>query len=305
MNPGTEASESGVAEAAVPACVVEQRATAVYRGLGHADDLADHDAVVTPVVHRRRPAFERGERAVKDGRTGEPARVVRMHLELGIEWPAPGGQPARGLLRVFVEDRHGPQARGENGIVETGDLLRAEQHEQRLEGHRRERVHRHRVPGPVQRGGDHDDAGGELAGGTPVGCRVHVRARLAVHRPALPLPGSPPCAACARVQRTIVTAEPIAAQPAPPYRYHSPAPVLVMITLPPEFGMASKNDARIQPSAGTRAPPSVRIAQPPARQVIRIPAQNPNAATGTDPIPRLYWKHPTRPSIAPSRNSTP
>src|SRR5260370_27102839 len=99
-------------------------------------------------------------------------------------------------------------------------------------------------------------------------------------------------------------AAPTAAQAAPPYRYHLPGPVLVMTTLPPGFGMASTNDPRIQPSAGPRAPPSVRIAQPPATQVARIPAQQANAATGTGPIARLYWKHPIRPSIAPSKNST-
>ena len=36
---------------------------------------------------------------------------------------------------------------------------------------------------------------------------------------------------------------------------------------------------------------------------MKISAQNASAATGTGPTPRLNWKQPSSPCIAPSRNS--
>jgi len=55
--------------------------------------------------------------------------------------------------------------------VETGDLLRAEQHERRLERYRRERADGHRVAGA---GRHDDDAAGKLARGPPESSRVDV-----------------------------------------------------------------------------------------------------------------------------------
>ena len=91
----------------------------------------------------------------------------------------------------------------------------------------------------------------------------------------------------------------------PPYRYHLPGAVLVMMTLPFETGMDSTNDAMIQPIPGTTAPLTERVAQAASRHVARMTAQQTSAATGTGPATRLYWKLPSIPSTAPSRNSTP
>ena len=91
----------------------------------------------------------------------------------------------------------------------------------------------------------------------------------------------------------------------PPYRYHLPAVVLVMMTLPLETGIDSTNDAMIQPIPGSAAPLTERVAQAPSRQVARMTAQQTSAPTGTDPAERLYWKLPISPCTAPNRNSTP
>ena len=91
----------------------------------------------------------------------------------------------------------------------------------------------------------------------------------------------------------------------PPYRYHLPGVVLVMMTLPFETGMDSTNDAMIQPIPGRIAPLTERMAQAPSRQVARITAQHTSAATGTGPDARLYWKLPITPCTAPNRNSAP
>src|SRR6516225_4918276 len=96
-----------------------------------------------------------------------------------------------------------------------------------------------------------------------------------------------------------------ATQSVPPYRYHLPAVVLVMMTLPLETGIDSTNDARIQPIPGSTAPLTERVAQDASRQVARIAAQHTSAATGTDPDARLYWKLPISPCTRPNRNSTP
>src|SRR3984893_10873648 len=97
---------------------------------------------------------------------------------------------------------------------------------------------------------------------------------------------------------------PAATQSVPPYRYHSPAFVLVMMTLPLETGIDSTNDARIQPIPGKTAPLAERVAQAPSTQVARMAAQQISAATGTAPDARLYWKLPISPCTAPNRNST-
>ena len=91
----------------------------------------------------------------------------------------------------------------------------------------------------------------------------------------------------------------------PPYRYHLPGVVLVMMTLPFETGLDSTNAAMIQPIAGRTAPLTERMAQAASRHVARMATQNASAATGTDPIVRAYWKLPIIPSTRPSRNSTP
>ena len=88
----------------------------------------------------------------------------------------------------------------------------------------------------------------------------------------------------------------------PPYRYHLPGVVLVMMTLPFETGMDSTNDAMIQPIPGRIAPLTERMAQAASRQVARITAQNASAATGTGPDVPLYWKLPITP--APGRTRT-
>src|SRR5215469_13488167 len=273
------------------ACVVEQRG-AVRPGLADADDLAHHDAVVAAVVDGGGPALQRGERVVEDGRGRHRARVMPEGIELALERPPPRRQPAGGLLPVLVQHRHRPGAGGEHRVVEAGDLLRAEQDQQRLQGHRGEGGHRHRVTDPVRRGGHHHDATGEAAGGPPeVG---------GVHRGHAPARRDQPRA---RRGRTSVstTASPAAA--APPYRYHLPAAVLVTITLPAAVGMVSTSEASSQPNAGIRAPSGEPMPRPPSRQVRKITTHITSATTGTWPTVRLYWKQPISPSMAPSRNS--
>src|SRR5262245_4531461 len=94
-----------------------------------------------------------------------------------------------------------------------------------------------------------------------------------------------------------------ATQRVPPYRYHLPAVVRGMMTLPLATGIDSTNDAMIQPIPGSTAPLTERVAQAPSRQVTRMTAQHKSAATGTDPAARLYWKLPISPCTAPNRNS--
>ena len=104
------ASVFGGAEAAVAAGVVDRAAPgaggpgAAPRAGGSAgpstrDHPADDDAVVAAVVDGEGLAFQRGQRAVEQRRAGDRARVVRQLVELAFQRAAPGGQPARGLLR--------------------------------------------------------------------------------------------------------------------------------------------------------------------------------------------------------------
>src|SRR5262245_49194779 len=218
--------------------------------------------------------------------------MVTQRVELAGQRPAAGRQPARGLLGILAEHRNPPGAGGEHRVVEAGDLLRAEQDQQRLQGHRGEGGHRHRVTDAVQAGGDHDDAAGEPPGGPPEIGRVyrgHAPARRG-HRPA-------------RRDSANVSTTPAPALAAPPYRYHLPAVVSVTITLPAAVGMVSTNEARNQPNAGTRAPMGEPMPRPASRQVTKITTQNASAATGTGPTVWLNWQQPISPSITPSRHS--
>ena len=101
--------------------------------------------------------------------------------------------------------------------------------------------------------------------------------------------------------RTIATAT----LSVPPYRYHLPGAVLVMMTLPFETGLDSTNAAMIQPIPGRTAPLTERMPQAASRHVARMTAQHASAAAGTEPSVRAYWKLPIIPSTRPSRNSTP
>jgi len=90
----------------------------------------------------------------------------------------------------------------------------------------------------------------------------------------------------------------------PPYRYHLPGVVAVMITLPLDTGMDRTNDVMTQPIPGSSAPLTERMAQAPSTQVSRMTTQHTSAATGTGLGARLYWKLPIMASTTPSRNST-
>src|SRR5215468_8444615 len=96
--------------------------------------------------------------------------------------------------------------------------------------------------------------------------------------------------AWARARRTNAVVAPAAAASAPPYRYHLPAVVLVMITLPCEFGIASTNETTIQPTAGSRPAPKERMPQPHSTQVAKITRARRMATSGTGLRP--YWKLP-------------
>ena len=91
----------------------------------------------------------------------------------------------------------------------------------------------------------------------------------------------------------------------PPYRYHWPGVVFVMITLPLETGMDRTNDVMIQPMPGSSAPLTERMAQAASTQVSKMTAQHTSEATGTGLGTRPYWKLPIMASTTPSRNSTP
>src|SRR5215472_1378466 len=106
----------------------------------------------------------------------------------------------------------------------------------------------------------------------------------------------------ARARRTNAVEAPAATATAPPYRYHLPAVVLVMITLPCELGIASTNETTSQPSAGSRPPAKERRPQPHSTQVAKITRLRRMATSGTGL--RLYWKLPISPCMAPSTSST-
>ena len=84
-----------------------------------------------------------------------------------------------------------------------------------------------------------------------------------------------------RAQRTNTIATPATAASVPPYRYHLPAVVLVMITLPLERGIDSTNEAMIQPMAGASPPPRVRMPQPASTQVAKTTTASRIATSGT------------------------
>src|SRR5215467_4147048 len=143
---------------------------------------------------------------------------MRQLVELAFQRAAPGGQPGRGLLRVLGQDGHRPGAGRQHRVVEAGDLLGAEQHERRLERDRRERAYRHRVAGA---GRDDDDAAGELARGPPEGGLIDVA------HPAVPTSVVRRRDPLGRATNDATTAA--ATLSVPPYRYHLPAGVLVMM----------------------------------------------------------------------------
>jgi len=88
---------------------------------------------------------------------------------------------------------------------------------------------------------------------------------------------------------------------APPYRYHSPAAVAVMTTLPLGLGIEMMNDARIQPTPGSSPAPNVPMPQPQAAHVTKMITTRMIAISGAGD--RLYWKLPIMPWRAPSTNS--
>ena len=151
-------------------------------GPGHGLDLPDDDGVVAGVVHGGGPALQHGQRAVEHRRAGDRAGMVGHAVQLAVQRPSPGGQPARGLLVVLGQDRHRPGTLGQDRVVEPGDLLRAEQHQRRVQRDRGERADRHGVAAP---GGDHHDAARELARGPPERGVIHA------HRGRFPAPRAP------------------------------------------------------------------------------------------------------------------
>jgi hypothetical protein len=76
-------------------------------------------------------------------------------------------------------------------------------------------------------------------------------------------------------------AAPMSAASEPPYRYHWPAAVLVMMMLPLGRPMDSTNEAMIQPMAGANPPPNVRVPQPASTQVAKMSTANMIATSGT------------------------
>src|SRR5271165_6039412 len=182
-------------------------------------------------------------------------------VQLTVQRAAPRSEPARGLLVVLGQDGHGPGAFGQDRVVEPGDLLRAEQHQRRVQRDRSERADRHGVAAP---GGDHDDPARELARGPPERGVVHFAHRARVPARRTPASNDRPTPAS---EATV-----------PPYRYHLPAVLSVMITLPLETGMDSTNEAIIQPSAGPR-PPAGRW--PAVRRRTRSPRTVRSGCTGS------------------------
>src|SRR5437016_5473450 len=164
--------------------------------------------------------------------------MMRQAVELAVQRAAPHGQPTRRLLRVVGEDGYRPRTGLQDRVVEAGHLLGAEQHQGRVQRHRGERAHGHRV---AAAGGDDHDAAGELAHRVPEGGLVDAAARRLAHWGRAP---------AARIQRPNDRATPSRTLTVPPYRYHLPGVVSVMITLPFATGLDSTNDARIQPTAG-------------------------------------------------------
>src|ERR1022692_3997432 len=201
--------------------------------------------------------------------------MVRDLVQLAVQRPATGGQPASRLLRLLIEDRHRPDPGAEHGVMKTRDPLRAEKHGQRVKRHRREGADRHGMPGAPQAGADHDDPGRQPASGPPEDGSIRRR-----HRPALD--GRDPDGQDRDVAANATTT-PAAAPAAPPYRNHLPAAVLVITTLPPGVAMASTNDAANHPTADISPAVGVCIPQPASAVVPNTTTANASAAAGTGP----------------------
>ncbi len=77
-----------------------------------------------------------------------------------------------------------------------------------------------------------------------------------------------------------------------------------MSTLPPGVGRLSTTHTPNQPSAGPSAPAADPMPAAPSTQMTPIAAASTRAASGKEPTEREYWKQPTSPSSAPSRNSS-
>src|SRR5580693_4820277 len=245
--------------------------------------------MVAAIVHRGGLALQRAQRVGQHRGAGHRAGEMRDPGQLAVQGPAPGGQPAGGLLRVLVQHGHCPGSGAQHRVVETGDLLGAEQHPLRPQRHRAERGHGHRVVDPVQRGRDDHDSAGELPGHPPEIGVVDRRHERRIR---------------ARLRLTNANTTPAAAHTDPPYRYHAPAAVLVTITLPPAVGSVSATETSSQPTAGTSAPAAEPMPAAPSTQVTRISAARMRAATGMGPALWLNWKQPISPCAAPNRNSS-
>src|SRR5450755_3275872 len=142
------------------------------------------------------------------------------------------------------------------------------------------------MPGALQAGADHHDAGRNPARGPPEGGGIDRRHRLAL--------GSRRAALGSRGHRAAfddrrpdfpanATTTPATAQAETPYRNHLPVAESVITTLPPGVAMARTNDAANHPTAGIRPAVGVCIPQAARTQVAKIAAANVSAAADTGP----------------------
>jgi hypothetical protein len=151
--------------------VVNQRPAVIGR-VADPDHLADDDAVIAAVIHRHGPALQRRERGIQHRGAGHRPGVMVDPVQLAVQRPAPGREPAGRLLGILAEHVDRPEPGGQDGVVKARDLLRAEQDQQRIQRHRAERAHGHRVVRAVQGRADDQDASRHPARRLPVLQRV-------------------------------------------------------------------------------------------------------------------------------------
>jgi len=122
------------------------------------DDLADDQVVVAGDVDAHHLAAQDGE-GVHDrdvaGRVDD--RVARRERRAGL------GERERDVTLAPVKDVHGVVAAAAHHLERSRPVGQRDEHQQRVERHRRERVERHAGVGVADAAGDDGDPGGECA----------------------------------------------------------------------------------------------------------------------------------------------
>jgi hypothetical protein len=150
-------------QAVVAAPVPDQR-DGVLLQAAELDDLANEDRVVAAIVDRDKATVDKREALRQDwtasDRRGVPFDAIKLVLPGRA---ATGGEPNRQLDLVSREHRHRKYPGPREQLVHPSSAVDADEHEQRVQGHRRERVRGHPMEDPAH-GGRHDGHSGRKAG---------------------------------------------------------------------------------------------------------------------------------------------